>query len=179
MLILTYFIHRHHNPGSDNSLIVHKEKEGTYIEVLGEVRAPGIYNLDEGVTINDAIKRAGGLRHSLSFDTSLESTRLKRGEKITVQRISKNKGMVSVERMGPHKLMIVSIPIDLKTATQEELSAVPGLGSKVVLDIIKYRHENGGFSAIEELKDVKGIGKVRYESIKRMLTVVNATDTDL
>ncbi|KAF0120824.1 MAG: hypothetical protein FD151_1518, partial [bacterium] len=44
--------------GSDDGLIVHKENEGTYIEVLGEVRAPGIYNFNEGVTIDDVVKRA-------------------------------------------------------------------------------------------------------------------------
>lgn len=183
-LILLYFIHRPYTLGSDDSLIVHKEKEGTYIEVLGEVGAPGIYKFDGEVAVCDVIKRAGGLEDSLSIDNSFQSTRLKRGGKITLQRISRKMGRVLIERMDSQKLIILSIPIDLNTATQEELSAVPGLSTKVALDIIKYRYENGGFSAIEELKDVKGIGKVRYERMKMMLTVVRVgdpyqeTDTD-
>jgi len=157
--------------GSDDSLIFHKENEGTYIEVSGEVRAPGIYNFNEGVTIYDAVKRAGGLRHSLSIDTSFQSTRLKRGEKVTVQRISRKMGRVLIERMDPQKLMIFSIPLDINTATQQEFLAVPGMGPKTALNIIEYRDKNNGFSAMEELKDVKGIGKKRYERIKRYLMV--------
>ena len=157
--------------GSDDSLIFHKENEGTYIEVSGEVKAPGIYNFNEGVTIYDAVKRAGGLRHSLSIDTSFQSTRLKRGEKVTVQRISRKMGRVLIERMDPQKLMIFSIPLDINTATQQEFLAVPGMGPKTALNIIEYRDKNNGFSAMEELKDVKGIGKKRYERIKRYLMV--------
>jgi competence protein ComEA len=162
--------------GSDDSLIFHKENEGTYIEVSGEVRAPGIYNFNEGVTIYDAVKRAGGLRHSLSIDTSFQSTRLKKGEKVTVQRISRKMGRVLIERMDPQKLMIFSIPLDINTATQQEFLAVPGMGPKTALNIIEYRDKNNGFSAMEELKNVKGIGKVKYKSIKRMLTVVGVSD---
>jgi len=170
-LILSYFIHKPYTMGSDDSLIFHKENEGTYIEVSGEVRAPGIYNFNEGVTIYDAVKRAGGLRHSLSIDTSFQSTRLKRGEKVTVQRISRKMGRVLIERMDPQKLMIFSIPLDINTATQQEFLAVPGMGPKTALNIIEYRDKNNGFSAMEELKDVKGIGKKRYERIKRYLMV--------
>ncbi|HCX89641.1 MAG: hypothetical protein COW04_05910 [Deltaproteobacteria bacterium CG12_big_fil_rev_8_21_14_0_65_43_10] len=168
-LILSYFIHKPYTMGSDDGLIFHKENEGTYIEVLGEVRAPGFYNFNEGVTIDDAVKRAGGLRHSLSIDTSFQSNGLRRGEKVTVQRISRNTGRVLIERMEPQKLIIFSIPLDINTATQQELIAVPEIGPKTALNIIEYRDKNNGFSTIEELKDVKGIGKVRYESIKSYL----------
>ncbi|MEW6614879.1 MAG: ComEA family DNA-binding protein [Thermodesulfobacteriota bacterium] len=168
-LILSYFIHKTNTLGSDNSLIVYKENGGTYIEVLGEVRAPGIYNFNEGVTVCDAVKRAGGLRHSLSIDTSLQSTILKRGEKVTVQRISERRGKVLIERMEPQKLMVFSIPLDINTASQQELLAVPGIGIKTALNIIEYRDKNNGFSTIEELKNVKGIGNVRYERIKSYL----------
>jgi competence protein ComEA len=161
--------------GSDNSLIVHKENGGTYIEVLGEVGDPGIYNFNEGVTVCDAVKRAGGIRHSLSIDTSLQSTGLKKGEKVTVQRISRNMGTVLIERMEPQKLIIFSIPLDINTATQQELIAVPEIGPKTALNIIEYRDKNNGFSAMEELKNVKGIGNVRYERIKSMLSVVGGS----
>ncbi|KAF0120017.1 MAG: competence protein ComEA, partial [bacterium] len=115
-------------------------------------------------------KRAGGLRHSLSIDTSFQSAGLKRGEKVTVQRISRNMGRVLIERMEPQKLIIFSIPLDINTATRQELIAVPEIGPKTALNIIEYRDKNNGFSAVEELKDVKGIGKVKYEKIKGYLS---------
>jgi competence protein ComEA len=61
--------------------------------------------------------------------------------------------------------------VNLNTATKEELIALPGIGPAKAQAILDYRTANGGFKAIEELKDVKGIGAKRYEKLKADLTV--------
>jgi competence protein ComEA len=61
--------------------------------------------------------------------------------------------------------------INLNTATREELVALPGIGPAKAQAILDHRKANGPFKAIEELKDVKGIGAKRYEKLKGELTV--------
>ena len=48
--------------------------------------------------------------------------------------------------------------ININTATQTELETLSGIGPSTALKIIKYREENGAFSAIEDIKNVSGIG---------------------
>ena len=165
-LILAYCIHRPYNLGSMSNPILKRDKDGICIEVSGETVKPGIYNFHGPVTVNDAIERAGGLKDRLIVDTRLLSAALTSGDKIIAKRRSRRMGRVSIGRMAPKKLIILSIPMDINRATREELLAVPGLGPKLTLGIIDYRNRNGEFSVMEELKVVKGIGKVKYERIK-------------
>ena len=61
--------------------------------------------------------------------------------------------------------------IDINTASKEELMSLPGIGASKAMDIISYREGNGGFSNIEELKNVSGIGDATYEKIKTQIKV--------
>lgn len=62
-----------------------------------------------------------------------------------------------------------TIPVNINTATQEELVAVEGIGPKLAQRIIAYREEHGPFQAIEELDNVKGIGPSLIESIRYLV----------
>lgn len=61
--------------------------------------------------------------------------------------------------------------INLNTATQEELMSLDGIGEVLAGRIIAYREQNGGFAAIEELKNVYGIGEKIFEKIRNKITV--------
>lgn len=61
--------------------------------------------------------------------------------------------------------------LDLNTAGAEELIRLPGIGEKRAADIIAYREEKGGFSAIEEIMEVSGIGEKTFAKIKEEITV--------
>jgi competence protein ComEA len=65
--------------------------------------------------------------------------------------------------------------INLNTATKDELVALPGIGPAKAQAILDYRSAHGPFKAIEEVKDVKGIGAKRFEKLKGELTVVGAS----
>ena len=62
-------------------------------------------------------------------------------------------------------------PIDLNTATKEELMTLPRIGEKTAQKILDYRAKYGKFSAIEQLMDVEGIGEATFEGLKDMVTV--------
>jgi len=62
-------------------------------------------------------------------------------------------------------------PVNINTATQEQLETLPGLGAKVAQRIIEYRQKNGNFKKVEDLMNVKGIGEKSFLKLKPMLTV--------
>jgi len=65
--------------------------------------------------------------------------------------------------------------INLNTATKDELVALPGIGPAKAQAILDYRSAHGPFKAVEEVKDVKGIGAKRFEKIKSELTVAGTS----
>jgi len=62
-------------------------------------------------------------------------------------------------------------PVNLNTATQAQLEALPGLGPKVAERILEYRKQNGNFKKVEDLMNVKGIGEKSFLKLKPLITV--------
>lgn len=83
---------------------------------------------------------------------------------------------ISVEEIGAEKETVVLAEemmgkIDINTAEAEELTRLSGIGEKRAADIITYREANGGFSCIEDIMKVSGIGEKTFEKIKEEITV--------
>ncbi len=62
-------------------------------------------------------------------------------------------------------------PVNLNTATVDQLDGLPGIGRAVAERIVEYRQKNGGFKKIEELMNVKGIGEKSFLKLKALVTV--------
>lgn len=65
----------------------------------------------------------------------------------------------------------ISFPIDINHAGAEEFTALPGIGDVLAQRILDYREENGSFYAVEDLLNVEGIGKKRFETILDLITI--------
>jgi competence protein ComEA len=64
-------------------------------------------------------------------------------------------------------------PVNLNTATQAQLEALPGIGAATAKRIAEYRQKSGGFKKIEELMNVKGIGEKAFLKLKPHVTVAS------
>ena len=61
--------------------------------------------------------------------------------------------------------------VNINEAKQEDFEELPGIGPSIAKKIIEYREQNGKFTSIDELQEVKGIGEAKFENIKEYITV--------
>jgi competence protein ComEA len=140
------------------------------VDVAGAVRAPGLYSLPPGARVADALTAARGARPRADLTTLNLAQVVMDGTKIVVpSRGSAARGMPAPPAAAP------SPPgpavIDLNTADQAALETVPGIGPVTALAIIGYRQRAGGFSSVDQLLEVDGIGPATLEQIRPYLQV--------
>lgn len=172
------------------------EKENNSIimvDIKGEVANPGIYTLEGTKRVIDVINMAGGITKNADTSVLNLSKKLKDEMVIIVysyyevknfsyiKEIEKkvqtecSKGINNIQNDAcieeNEATEETSSIISINTATKEELMTLTGIGEKKAEDIIKYREENGEFTSIEDIKNVKGIGDSLFEKIKDYITL--------
>jgi competence protein ComEA len=65
-------------------------------------------------------------------------------------------------------------PVDLNTATADQLDTLPGVGPSTAAAIIDHRDASGPFASVDELLDVRGIGEAKLEALRDLVTVGGA-----
>lgn len=143
-------------------------KRKLVVHVAGEVMKPGVYQIDEGSRVADAIEAAGGARPEGNLNSLNLAARLKDGEKIMVTKNNEPSEVGAAEISGSSEGGSL---INLNTAGVEEIEKLPGIGPELSKRIVEYREKAGQFSSVEELSNVEGIGKKRLDSIKGLVTI--------
>ncbi len=141
------------------------------VDVAGKVRRPGIAVLDPGSRVVDALEAAGGAKPGVSL-TALNLARvLVDGEQIVVgappRAAPASPPVGGAVDPGPGGVALVN----LNQATQTELETLPQVGPVTATSIIAWRELNGGFSSVEELLEVDGIGEATLAQIAPFATI--------
>lgn len=136
-----------------------------YVHVSGAVRAPGLYVLPAGSRVVDAIAAAGGFAEDGDRDAVNLARTLDDGEQLPVPR----------EGEAPPAAEAAATPsdgrVDLNTADAALLETLPRIGPALAQHIIAWREDNGGFTSVEDLLAVPGIGDRMLESLRDLVTV--------
>ena len=168
------------------------QKEGNIekiiIYITGAVKKEGVYELEEGSRISDAIEQAEGLKEEADTSNINLAYKLEDGMKIKIPtqkenkntNIENNKEKFITQNSGLETEQIQTKSqinekkqekININKANQEELETLSGIGPSIANKIIQYRKDNGNFKSIEDIKNVSGIGENKYNEIKNSITI--------
>ena len=167
--------------------------ESIYVEVKGAVQNPGVYAMNEQDLINDAINLAGGFLDNAYTDNINLSKKVtdelvifvyteKEYQNNTYSNTTSSNNDYQIDNALKNKVSIItsdstnsdtgtSSLININLASITELMTLPGIGETKANNIIAYREENGFFKAIEEIKNVSGIGDATFDQFKALITV--------
>lgn len=140
-----------------------------FVDIGGEVKEPKLVELPEGSRIEDAISAAGGLTDKADTEKINRAAFVSDGEKILIPSESDDDEPEIWGGMGADKYS--DGKVNINTADSSRLQELNGVGPVTAEKIISYREENGGFSSIEDIKNVSGIGDKTFEKFKEDITV--------
>jgi competence protein ComEA len=143
------------------------------VDVVGRVRRPGIAVLPLGSRVVDAVRAAGGLLPGIDRTTLNLARLLTDGEQVLI-------GVEGAAPPVPPGSSTSSAPpgspsagelVNINTADQATLETLPGIGPVTAAAILQWRTEHGGFTAVEELLEVSGIGDATLAELMPFVTL--------
>ena len=157
----------------ETTMLVEKTEVSTtqetviFVDIKGEVKKPGVYQMKAGDRVKDALDAAGGLTEEADSQKVNLAKRLEDQMVIVVPKVGEEAeeipaGATSKEEAKEGK-------VNINTATVEELKTLKGVGEKKAEAIIEYRKKNGSFQTKEDLMKVRGIGKKLFESFQERI----------
>jgi competence protein ComEA len=136
------------------------------VDVAGAVRRPGLYRLRAGSRIDDAITAAGGPNAKAQLGAVNLAAPVADGEQVVVP----GSGAAGVGAAGPSAAgSSPTTPLDLNTATLEQLESLPGIGPVTAQKILDYRQQHGAFHSVDELQGVPGIGPAHMAQLQGLV----------
>lgn len=167
---------------------VSQEPEEIYVDVSGAVVSPGVYCLDAGSRIFQAIEAAGGCTTEAAPVCLNQAAELADGQKVYVPTVQEAEDVAAGNGAGGNAGNLWDLgtqssvtgqtsedtgtgKVNINTADKELLTTLPGVGSSKADAILAYRQDQGGFSSIEEIMNVEGIKEGVFARIKDRISV--------
>ena len=135
---------------------------GVVVQVVGQVRHPGLVTLPAGSRVADAVLAAGGLVRGGSSGGLNLARQVVDGEQILVT-------PGAVASSGPVAATSgadVTAVVDLNAASATDLDTLPGVGPVMAARILDWRTAHGRFTSIDQLREVSGVGARTFERLR-------------
>ena len=153
------------------------------VSVIGLVQQPGLVTLAPEARVADAVSAAGGPLHGADTVGLNLARHLADGEQIVVGVAAPagqppvlgssvgGAGADSRTSDRPAAPAKPAVPVDLNSATVDQLDALPGVGPVTAAAIVAWRSANGRFTTVDQLGEIDGIGPARLEKLRPMVRV--------
>jgi competence protein ComEA len=149
------------------------------VHVAGAVTHPGVVELHAGARVIDAVEAVGGALADGDLDRLNLAAKVTDGERVYVAKVGQaDPGVVdggAAGASGPGDGTGtgggVGAKVNLNTATQAQLEELPGIGPTYAQSIISERERRGGFTSVNDLRSVRGIGDKRFAELAPLVTV--------
>lgn len=143
-----------------------------FVHVVGEVREPGVYELEAGSRVSAALDAAGGSTEAAVLSGINLARVLADGEQIVVPDAESAAAAATTSAApGAGSGSSPGSPVNLNTADAAALETLPRVGPALAARIIDWRSVNGRFASVEQLLDVSGIGQKTFEQLRELVTV--------
>jgi len=144
------------------------------VNIVGAVKEPGVYVLDEGARLIDLIEIAGGAHEYADLERVNQASHLHDASHIRIPFIGESEddfSLISVIIDGGTSSADTSssVLVNINTANQTELERLPGIGPAIAGNIITHREANGPFTSVEGLMNVNRIGSSLFENIRHLI----------
>lgn len=181
------------NDGGNSEVAEESDKEKKtqsggkiFIDIAGEVKNPGVYEVTSDSRIFEAIEKAGGLTEKADTTNVNQAETVKDGQKISIPK--KGATAQSSGGSGGESSQTTSAPasnaqtsagtdpasgtkININSADSSQLQTINGIGPSTAEKIIRYRTSKGAFKSIDDLKKVNGIGDKKLEKLRPYVTI--------
>ncbi|MBV9935541.1 MAG: helix-hairpin-helix domain-containing protein [Actinobacteria bacterium] len=139
------------------------------VAAAGAVVTPGLYKVAGGARVADVLNAAGGPTPDADVDQLNLALKVSDGDRVYVPR--KGEAPPPAAGIGGGTGGQADGPVNLNTATLEQLDALPGVGPATAEAILDYRKQHGRFHAVDDLLQVGGIGPSKLEKLRQRVKV--------
>jgi competence protein ComEA len=142
--------------------------------ICGEVKNPGVYQIEQGARIVDLLELAGGQGENACIEVVNLAQFVVDGQRVYVpsrDEVDDGNFLFFTDSNLIDYDSTANKMVNVNTADVGELETLPGIGPVIAQNIVKYRNTNGPFKMKEELKNVTGIGEKKYEGIREFISI--------
>ena len=169
-VLLSVYGWSYHEPYDSSGKSPQLPTKSVFVEVVGKVKSPGIYSFEQGVTVAQAVARAGGSLCPLD-GPAWANVQTESGRRIQILVEESGATSFKLEWMEVPTRLALGVPLDINQASEAELSQVPGINYRLAKEVVALRARRGVFSELENLYDVKGIGPATVRRLEPYLKV--------
>lgn len=134
-------------------------------ELRGNINKEGFYCFNKEQTLPELIRACEGFRDEGQLTGNTQEEKVKSGSRVTFM------DDVQVEKMDARARMNFFLPLPVNSSSEEDLTLIPGIGIKTAKAIVDYRKTGNGIRDLQELTDIKGLGRKKMQLLSPYLSL--------